>query len=237
MTGMTFDKERVSFNLARIKKGGKNFEIDIDFDQAISFKEGKISDIKSVLKVEQIFKDVKKGLQASETELQQLFDASDPLEVAKIIIEKGEIQLTQEYREQLREKKKKQIINIIHRNGVDPRTHSPHPPQRIKNALEEAHVNIKNTPIDSQIKDIISQIRKIIPIKIEEKKIKITIPSIHTGKAYGLINEYKEKEEWLSNGDLEITVNIPSGTSMNFYDKLNSLTHGSALTEEVKEDE
>jgi ribosome maturation protein Sdo1 len=30
---------------------------------------------------------------------------------------------------------------------------------------------------------------------------------------------------------------IPSGIIIDFYDKLNSITHGSALTEEIKEDE
>ena len=58
---------------------------------------------------------------------------------------------------------------------------------------------------------------------------------MHTGKVYGIINEFKDKEEWLGNGDLKVTVNLPVGLQSEFYDKLNSITHGSALTEEVKE--
>ena len=61
------------------------------------------------------------------------------------------------------------------------------------------------------------------------------IPAIHTGKAYGIINPYKESEDWLSDGSLQVTVAIPAGLVMEFYDKLNSVTHGSALTEEIKE--
>ena len=57
---------------------------------------------------------------------------------------------------------------------------------------------------------------------------------MHTGRAYGIINEYKEKEEWLGNGDLKVIVNIPVGLQSEFYDKLNSITHGAALTEELK---
>ena len=70
---------------------------------------------------------------------------------------------------------------------------------------------------------------------IETKKIKIKIPVEHTGKVYGLINEYKEKEDWHSDGSLEVVLNIPVGMLMDFYDKLNSITHGSAITSEVKE--
>jgi len=74
----------------------------------------------------------------------------------------------------------------------------------------------------------------VIPIKIETKRIKITIPAIQTGKAYGLVTQYKEKENWLNDGSLEVVVNIPAGITLDFYDKLNSVTHGSALTEELK---
>ena len=49
------------------------------------------------------------------------------------------------------------------------------------------------------------------------------------------INQYKEKEKWLNNGDLEVNVAVPSGIIMEFYDKLNSITHGSAITAEIKE--
>ena len=35
-------------------------------------------------------------------------------------------------------------------------------------------------------------------------------------------------------GSLEVVVNIPAGITLDFYDKLNSVTHGSALTEELK---
>ena len=72
-------------------------------------------------------------------------------------------------------------------------------------------------------------------IKIETKRIKLTIPAIYTGKVYGIINQYKDEENWLSNGDAEVKVSVPSGILMDFYDKLNSVTHGSVLTEELKE--
>ena len=79
------------------------------------------------------------------------------------------------------------------------------------------------------------QLRKIIPIKIETKRVKITIPAIHTGKAYGVVAQYKENEQWLNDGSLEVVVGVPAGIVIDFYEKLNSVTHGSALTQEMKE--
>ena len=73
-------------------------------------------------------------------------------------------------------------------------------------------------------------------MKIEVKKLKVTIPAQHTGKAYGIINDFKESEEWLGNGDLVAVLNVPAGLEMDFYDKLNNVTHGAALTEEIRDE-
>ena len=85
--------------------------------------------------------------------------------------------------------------------------------------------------------DLIAEISKVIPIKIKSSHIKIIIPSIYTGRAYGLIKKYEEKENWLSDGSLEIIARIPSGILLDFYERLNSFTHGSAITEELKDKE
>jgi ribosome maturation protein SDO1 len=58
---------------------------------------------------------------------------------------------------------------------------------------------------------------------------------IYTGKIYGLVNQYKEKEDWLADGSLKVIVNIPVGLQMEFYDKLNAVTRGAVLSEEIKQ--
>jgi ribosome maturation protein SDO1 len=220
--------------IARIKKAGKNFEIIVDMDNALKFKKGESSYIES--EAEMVFTDAKKGNSAPSADLKAAFGTTDVNQIAAIIVKNGEVMVSQEHRDEERDKRYKQIVDFLSRNAFDPRTGKPHTPQRIESALEQAHVNIKNGPIDSQIPEIIEQISKIIPIKVETKRIRITIPAIYTGKAYGVINQYKENENWLNDGSLEVVVKIPSGVIMDFYDKLNGITHGSALTEEIKED-
>ncbi|MBS3081582.1 hypothetical protein J4416_01425 [Candidatus Pacearchaeota archaeon] len=48
-----------------------------------------------------------------------------------------------------------------------------------------------------------------------------------------MLKDYKESEEWLSNGDLQAIMNIPSGLQIDFYDKLNSVTHGAIVSEDM----
>ncbi len=219
--------------IARIKKSGKNFEIMVDLDDAIKFKKGQSAYIEP--QGDRVFYDAKNGKSASSSDLQSAFGTTDANEIAKKVVKEGEVLLTQEYRDAEQDKKFKQVVDFLVTNSMDPKTGRPHTPDRIKSALEQAHVNIKNAPIDTQLTEIIEKISSIIPISISMKRIKIEIPAIHTGKAYGVITQYKENERWKDDGSLEVIVKVPAGIVIDFYDKLNSVTHGSALTEEIKE--
>jgi len=223
--------------IARIKIKGKNYETLVNIDKALRFKKQGDVGIDEVLSIEDIFYDSKKGLHASESDLEEAFGTSDIRKAAEKIIKQGEIQVPKEHRDKERESKKKQIIDFLSKQAVDPSTGTPITPSRIENAINQAGVNIDNRPVEQQVIKILEKIKKIIPMKIQSKKISIQIPSEHTGKVYGLLQEHKEKEEWLSNGDLKCIVNVPQGLLDDFYDKLNSITHGSVLSQEIKGEE
>ena len=213
---------------------GSNYEIIVDLDKAIKFKKEGVGNVSDILEIDEIYSDHKKGIKPTESQLETAFGTTDHYAVAETILKNGEILLTQEYRSSEKDKKLKQIVEFISRNAVDPASGNPHPPVRIESAIGQSGINITNKPVEEQAKEIIEKINAIIPLKIQTKRLKITIPAMHTGKVYGVINIYKVSEEWLSNGDLQIIVDIPSGAVMDFYDKLNAVTHGSALSEEIK---
>ena len=219
---------------ARLKVKGKEFQILVDVDKALEFRKGLNVNMQNVLAASEIFYDIKKGLKASTSDLEGAFGTSNVEEIAKKIVLKGEVVIPSEYRQREKETKVKQVIDFLTRNAVDSVTGKPIPESRIENAIKQSGVNIENKPIEGQINKILSKLKEIMPIKIETKKLKVTIPSLHSGKVYGLLNEYKEKEEWLNNGDLVCIINIPAGLEMDFYDKLNAITHGSGIVEEIK---
>ncbi|MCH8945879.1 MAG: ribosome assembly factor SBDS [Nanoarchaeota archaeon] len=221
--------------IARIRQGKKHFEIIVDLDKALDFKKG-ISSSQDFLEIEKVFTDSKKGQVASGSDLKEAFRTEEINEIAKKIVKNGEVVLHQEHRDEEKDKKFKQIVDFLVTNSINPQTGNPYTAETIKNALEQAHVNVKNTPVENQVNEIIAEISKIIPIKIEMKKIKLTIPAMYTGTTYGLINQYKEEETWLPNGDLNMIINIPAGSVFNVFDKLNSATKGSVLTEEIKKE-
>ena len=218
---------------ARIKKTGKHFEIIVDMENALKYKRGQSATV-DFLEIDRIYSDYKKGFASSVSDLKAAFGTDNVYDIAGKIVKEGEILTTQEHRSAEQEQKIKQVIDFLSKTAVDPKTGRPHTPERIKIALDEAGVNVKNIPIENQIKEILEKISKVIPIKLEAKRIKIKVPAMFTGQSYGVVNPYKESENWLNNGDLEIIVSVPTGLIMGFYDKLNSITHGSAFTEELK---
>jgi ribosome maturation protein SDO1 len=224
--------------VARIKLNGKNFEIMIDdIDKALAFKKTGEGSVEDFLAIDQIFSDHKKGEKAADSDLQASFGSTDVNEIAAQIVKKGEVQVPIEYKHKELSERGKQIIDFYVKNAVDPQSDRPYTADRIERAMSEAGVNVTNKPIESQIKEITEKLSPVIPIKIETKKLLITIPAQYTGVAYSIVNTYKESEEWLGNGDLKVRVNVPTGLQMEFYDKLNSVTHGSAVSEEIQDKE
>lgn len=226
---------KMTDTIARIKIKGKNYETFVDLDKALQLKQGKPVSIDNIMVVDKIFYDSKKGLHVSSGDLKNAFGTDSVGVIVEKMIKQGEIQVPKEHKDKERENKKKQIIDFLSRYAFDPRTDKPHTPERISNAIEEAGINIDNKPVEQQISKIIEKIKEILPIKIQSKKLKLKIPPVYTGRVYGLVQEYKEKEEWLSNGSLNIVINLPLGLQEEFYDKLNAITHGSVVSEEIKE--
>ncbi len=220
-------------NIIKLKTHGQNFEILADSTQALALKSGADIDIREVLAAQKIFTDSRKGMEASPNDLNNIFKTDDPLEVAKLIIQKGDIPITAKHRDELREQKKRQIINMIHRNAVDPRTHTPHPPNRIEAALEEAKFHIDEVKdVGKQVEEALKAIRAILPIKFEIKEMAVKIPPEFAAKSYPILNSFGKKirEDWQTDGSLVVVVEIPGGLEEDFHNKLNALCHGNVET-------
>lgn len=218
---------------ARIKIKNKHYEIHVNLDEALKVREGK-GDIVSALDSPNVFYDINKGTIASNADLKEAFGTTELYEIAKTIITKGEVQKTQEFRDAEKEKKIKQVIDLLIKNAVDQHGR-PFTEERIKTAINQTHYNFDSRSPEQQLNPLIHELKKIIPIKIVTKKIKLIIPARFTGQVYGILKDHKESEDWLANGDLQVILNIPPGILIDFYEKLNAITHGAAQSEEISD--
>jgi ribosome maturation protein SDO1 len=222
--------------IARYQRGQLNFEILVEPENAYKAKRGENIPIDNLVASRDVFSDSKKGLRASDSDLSKVFGTTDFEKVLSKILKDGEIQLTTEQKRRMQEERTKQIVNLIAKNAVDPRTHTPHPPQRIEKALEEAKIHVD--PFKSaqeQVDSALKAIKTILPIKLEIVKIAVKIPAEHAPRVYGFVKEHKIiKEEWASDGSLLVMVEIPAGLQGDFFEKLNRITSGNNETKIVE---
>ncbi len=193
--------------------------------------------LEDVLAVDQVFKDVRKGDRSPGEALKKVFGTDDFLEVSRKIILKGEIHLTTEQRRVMLEQKRKQLVAFIARNAINPRSMTPHPPQRIEHAIDEAKVHIDPfKPVEAQVPDIITAISPLLPIKIESLTVAVKLRPEDVGRVYGDLKEFGQiqKEEWQRDGSWIGMVRIPAGVQDEFFERLNSRTKGNVQTRIIR---
>lgn len=223
--------------IARLDRHGHHFEVLVDPELGRDVRQGKDVDMAQVLAAEEVFKDSAQGDRASEQVIEEVFETTDVHEVARTILRKGEIQLTTEQRRKMIEQRRKQVVAKIVRNAVNPQTKTPHPPERIERALDEAKVQIDPfQPVDAQVDKVVDAIRPLLPISMERIKIAVTLPPEETGKAYGVVRSVGTlvEEEWRSDGSWHGVVQMAAGSQEEFFDQLNAKTHGNAETKIIK---
>ena len=214
--------------VARYEKGGQRFEILVDPDLAWKLKKGEDVDLDDMLATFEVFRDVRKGERAPESDVRKVFGTTDIYEIARKIVKEGEVHLTTEQRRRLYEETRQKIANIIAKRAIDPRTGAPHTVQRILAAMDQAkvHVDIFKSP-EEQVQSVVDAIRRIIPIRIENKKLELIIPAQYASRAYGKLHSYRIiRENWQSDGSLHVVIEVPAGILEDVLHEFANLTHG-----------
>ncbi|PUA32447.1 MAG: rRNA metabolism protein [Zestosphaera tikiterensis] len=217
--------------IARYEKGGHKFEILVNPDKALKYREGSIKDLSEVVVGDYIYKDVRKGDKASPEEIVKTFGTADFKAVAEVILKNGELQLTTDQRRKLLDQKRKLIINYIAKSVVDPKTKAPIPPQRIEKAMEEAKITVDlYKSVEEQAAKIVKELTKVLPLKVAKALVTIKIPPEVAGRAYQEVRRLGElkNERWLNDGSLHVELEIPAGMQAEVIDAVNRATKGTA---------
>lgn len=225
---------------ARLESHGARFEVLIDPDAALAIKRGEFDgDLEDVIAADDVFEDASRGDRPAENDLETVFDTTDPMEIIPEVVRRGEIQITAEQRREMQEQKRRQLIDRIARNAVNPQMDdAPHPPERIERALSETKFRVDPMePIETQIDDALDALRPVIPIRFAEVTIAVHVPPEYAGSAQAKIRQYGdlEREEWQSDGSWIGVLTFPAGLQNDFYDHVNDVTSGNAETRVVRD--
>ena len=223
-------------HIVRLNKFGDTFEVLADVEKVMKlksqFKKDKITkeeiinDLDDIIASFNIFKDSKKGLKASGLER---FEKDSKEEIIFEILIEGELQIPAEYKRKLIENKRKQIVEDILENSINPKTDTPHPKTRIESALDEVKFKInEHKSVDEQVEEALNKIKTVIPIQYGKTKIRIVLPAKYSSKYYSSVTRLGKviNEIWANDGSLLVDLEIPKGKKREVISKASSLCSG-----------
>ena len=227
---------------ARLESHGARFEVLVDPDAALAIARDEFEgDLTDVIAAEDVFEDAARGDRPAESDLEDAFGTTDPMAIIPEVIRRGEIQITADQRREMQERKRRELIERITRNAVNPQMDdSPHPPERIERALEEAGFRVDPMePVEAQVDEALDALRPVIPIRFAEVTMAVRLPAGYAGKAQARVREFGdlEREEWQGDGAWVGVLTFPAGMQNDFYDLVNELTSGEAETRIVRDED
>ncbi len=203
----------------------------------MDFKKGKAVNVGDILAYPAVYRDVRNTEMVSSQDLQKAFGTADVFKVAEKIIKQGEVQLTTEQRRAMTEQKKNQIAAIISKRGINPQTNTPHPMQRILNAMQQAGATIDPfIDAETQVDKVVSSIKPLLPISFQKVTVQVKIPAEHSGKIHAILKESgsMKQEQWLNDGSLQVVIEVLAGGYDELVQKIANLTHGSFESKVIK---
>ena len=206
----------------------QNIELIVNFENYQDYKKNNDSiNIYDVLIDENIYADSKKGLLISKNLIKEIFQNKSDEEILKQIILNGKIQIPKDFVNKKRDETFIKIVNYISENAYNPQT-------KIKYTFDLIDQEVKKIPYSinpdinfiHQAEEILSLLKKNIPISIKINNFEIKILSKFIGKIISKIRSFGTiKKEFYDNvGDLRIHIEVNENNSENLIEFLKSNT-------------
>ncbi|OEU09980.1 Shwachman-Bodian-diamond protein-like protein, partial [Fragilariopsis cylindrus CCMP1102] len=162
--------------VVRMNKGGKRFEIACYKNKVVDYRAGLEQDLSEVLQTERIFTNVSKGEFAKAKDMLKVFGTKDEDEISKLILSKGQLQVSDKERTQQNEKTSAQIAEWISKNCVHPASDRPYTISQIRHAMQQANISIHpSKPLKRQYLDCVKLLQKVVPIRRAKMELLLLI--------------------------------------------------------------
>jgi len=217
--------------VVRIKKCGKRFEIACYKNKVLSWREGVEKDLDEVLQSHTVFTNVSKGEVAKKADLLKAFEDTkgDQTDICKIILTKGDLQVSEKERQAQAEATFKDIATIISEKCVNPETKRPYPVSMIEKAMKECHIAVKpNQNSKQQALVTIGKLKETIPLDRAQMRIKLTSPVKMVNKIKKLLKklEVSVEEETMEGEEVVVIILMDPGQYRNIEDLVKQETQG-----------
>ncbi len=216
------------FQLVKLKVQKNVFEVLTKPGKALKYRDGKCG-WNEVLVADEIYKNHVKGEKFTSNELKKSFQTDNVQEVAKIIVEKGELQLSAQERKEKTDQIRNGIINYISQYYIDPKTKNVLPRTRIETALDNLKTKIDTEiPVERQALDLVKKFPNIgLIIKKVETLATISISYQYLNQVKSIIyGKTRVQSQKHTDDGIQYQVSMSPGDYDALINALNKVTKG-----------
>jgi ribosome maturation protein SDO1 len=170
--------------IVRMKRNGKKFEIAAYKNKVVNWRSRVETDVNEVLQAQTVFHNVSRGVVASKESLLEAFGNAEHLACAIIILDKGELEVSEKERSLHFETLFKDIAATLSEKCINPSSRRPYPVSIIGKALHDAHFAVVPTKTaKAQLVKALQALKERGEITIERArmKVRLTVPMSETG--------------------------------------------------------
>jgi len=167
--------------IVRMKRNGKKFEVAAYKNKVVNWRSRVETDVNEVLQAQTVFHNVSRGVIASKESLLEAFGNTEHLACAMIILDKGELEVSEKERSLHFETLFKDIAATISEKCINPMSKRPYPVSIIEKALRDAHFAV--VPSKTAKAQFIKALQVLkdhgdIAIERARMKVRLTVPSL-----------------------------------------------------------
>ena len=220
--------------IVRMKRAGKRFEIACYKNKVVSWRDKTERDLDEVLQTHTVFVNVSKGQAAKKEDLQTAFETTEQTEICKLILEKGELQVSEKERSVASAATLKEVASTIANMCVDPETKRPIPISTIEKGLKDVHFSVKERrSAKAQALEVIPALKELMSIERAKMRVQVWCPA-KTAKALkekmGPLLSGVESERWEA-GALELEALMEPGAFPQLEEMVKSESKGKGRLE------
>lgn len=162
--------------VVRLSRHGNRFEIACYKNKIVNYRQGTETDLSEVLQTTTVFTNVSKGQFAKSSLLQECFGTADEEEVCRFILEKGEVQISDQERAVQLESMLREVASMVSEKCINPVNRRQYTMAQIRDAMKKAGFMVHPTRnVKQQFLDCVRLLQEKSVINIERAKMLLVI--------------------------------------------------------------
>lgn len=162
--------------VVRLSRGGHRFEVACYRNKIVNYRQGTETDLSEVLQTTTVFTNVSKGQFAKSSLLQECFGTSDEEEVCRFILEKGDVQISDQERAVQLESTIREVASMVSEKCIHPISRRPYTMAQVRDAMKSAGFMVHPTRnIKQQFLDCVRLLQEKKVLNIERAKMQLAL--------------------------------------------------------------